>query len=81
MSVAESTHNPTITLIMNKEAVDTILLGLAKLPLEIAYNLFEGIRQEKEVQLKQFHEESQPCENIIEEKREDAETVRQNEEQ
>ncbi|MGE3549758.1 MAG: hypothetical protein AB7I29_07670 [Geobacter sp.] len=46
---------PTIILTMNEQAVDTILAGLAKLPLEVAYNLFEGIRMEKEAQLQQFY--------------------------
>ena len=57
---------PTIILTMNEQAVDTILAGLAKLPLEVAYNLFEGIRMAKEAQLQQHYANIQPSEDGVE---------------
>jgi len=66
MTATVSGPTPTIILTMNEQAVDTILAGLAKLPLEVAYNLFEGIRMEKEAQLQQHYANMQPSEDGVE---------------
>lgn len=55
----QAPQGPVITLQMDEQAVDTIMRGLSKLPLEETYHLFNGIGQAKEAQIRQYKEAQQ----------------------
>lgn len=58
MTEKANTTGPIITISMTPEAIDIVLAGLAKLPLETSNNLYHGISNEKQKQMERYAEKN-----------------------